>query len=85
MKHPDLVDALDVTVASLDPGTPAGLRDLDGRLTEWLGGHGVFGAGAGATRLYVFGSAATAADLPSLFDDLGDRLSLAPQPLTKER
>ncbi len=25
------------TVASLDPGSPAGVRDLDGRLTAWLG------------------------------------------------
>lgn len=82
--HRDLLEALEVTVASLDPGAPAGLRDLDGRLTEWLGGHG---AHAVLVRpdFYVFGSAASPADLPSLFDDLRDRLSLAPQPLTKER
>ena len=72
------------TVASLDPGAPAGVRDLDGRLTDWLGRHG---AHAVLVRpdFYVFGSAASPAELPSLFDDLRERLALTPSPLTKER
>ena len=73
----ELVDALDVTVASLDPGSPAGVRDLDGRLTDWLACHG---AHAVLVRpdFYVFGSAASTAALPSLLDDLGRRLALTP-------
>ena len=30
-----------MTVATLDPAAPHGVRDLDGRLTAWLSGHGV--------------------------------------------
>ena len=64
-------------MASLDPGAPAGVRDLDGRLTDWLAGHG---AHAVLVRpdFYVFGSAASPAALPSLLDDLGRRLALTP-------
>ena len=32
----EVLDALDVTVARLDPDSPDGVTDLDGRLTEWL-------------------------------------------------
>jgi 2-polyprenyl-6-methoxyphenol hydroxylase-like FAD-dependent oxidoreductase len=68
-KHRKLIDALDITVASLDASTPQGVRDVDGRLTAWLGQHGVH-AVLIRPDFYVFGSASSAADLPALLDDL---------------
>jgi hypothetical protein len=58
------LDALEATVVSLDD-----LDDLDGRLTAWLSAHG---AHAVLIRpdFYVFGSAATANDVPALVEDL---------------
>jgi 2-polyprenyl-6-methoxyphenol hydroxylase-like FAD-dependent oxidoreductase len=70
-----LLDALAAHVVSLDPGADCGHRDADGRLTGWLREHG---AHAVLVRpdLYVFGSAADAADLPALIDDLREQLPL---------
>ena len=74
-----LLDTLDVTVASLDPDAPHGVRDLDGRLTAWLDEHG---AHAVLVRpdFYVFGSAASPAELPALLDDLRSQLALSSTP-----
>jgi len=68
-----LLDALGAHVVSLDPD--CGRRDADGRLTGWLREHG---AHAVLVRpdFYVFGSAASASDLPALIDDLRDQLPL---------
>jgi 2-polyprenyl-6-methoxyphenol hydroxylase-like FAD-dependent oxidoreductase len=70
-----LVDALDMTVASLDPVAPTGVRDVDGRLTAWLTEHQ---AHAVLVRpdFYVFGSCPTAGELPELLDDLRSQLQL---------
>ena len=70
-----LLDALGAHVVSLDPDVDCGRRDADGRLTGWLREHG---AHAVLVRpdFYVFGSAADAADLPALIDDLRDQLPL---------
>ena len=75
----DVLSALDATVASLDP-TPDGVSDVDGRLTEWLDGHG---AHAVLVRpdFYVFGSVASRDDLPALVSDLRAQLALETQPL----
>jgi catechol 2,3-dioxygenase-like lactoylglutathione lyase family enzyme len=75
-----LLDALGVTVASLDPDAPAGVRDLDGRLTAWMAEHR---AHAVLVRpdLYVFGSAPTASGVPALLDDLRAQLGV-PHPTT---
>ena len=75
--------SLDVTVASLEPEAPGGVRDLDGRLTEWLRGHD---AHAALIRpdFYVFGSVATRDDLPALVSDLRTQLHLTTRPLIKE-
>ena len=71
-----LIDALDMTVASLDPATPQGVRDVDGRLTAWLTEHGV-DAVLVRPDFYVFGSSPNAAELPGLLDDLRDQLQLS--------
>jgi 2-polyprenyl-6-methoxyphenol hydroxylase-like FAD-dependent oxidoreductase len=70
-----LLATLDATVASLDPDAPHGVRDLDGRLTAWLSDNG---AHAVVVRpdFYVFGRAASAAELPELLDDLRSQLHL---------
>ena len=54
----DALDALDATVASLDPTRARRSRDVDGRLTDWLAEHG---AHAVLVRpdFYVFGSVAS--------------------------
>jgi hypothetical protein len=74
-----LLDALDATVASLDADAPNGVRDLDGRLTGWLMGHS---AHAVLVRpdFYVFGSAASAKEVPELLDDLRSQLPLSSTP-----
>jgi catechol 2,3-dioxygenase len=68
-----LIDTLAITVASLDPSAPAGVRDLDGRLTTWLDQHA---AHAVLVRpdFYVFGSARAADEIPGLLADLSARL-----------
>jgi 3-(3-hydroxy-phenyl)propionate hydroxylase len=75
--------ALDVTVASLEPGPPPGVTDLDGRLTEWLHQHG---AHAVLVRpdFYVFGSVASRDELPALVSDLRAQLAHEAKPLVKE-
>jgi 2-polyprenyl-6-methoxyphenol hydroxylase-like FAD-dependent oxidoreductase len=82
-KERDVLETLDATVSSLDFAGPGGVTDIDGRLTDWLGRHG---AHAVLVRpdFYVFGSAASPAGLPSLIDDLRERLTLTAQPLIKE-
>lgn len=70
-----LIDVLDMTVASLEPDAPGGVRDVDGRLTAWLTEHA---AHAVIVRpdFYVFGSCPSAAELPDLLDDLRTQLQL---------
>ena len=70
-----LLDVLAAHVVSLDPRADGGQRDADGRLTSWLREHG---AHAVLVRpdFYVFGSAASAGDLPALIDGLRDQLPL---------
>jgi 2-polyprenyl-6-methoxyphenol hydroxylase-like FAD-dependent oxidoreductase len=77
-----LIDALDMSVASLDPAAPGGLRDLDGRLTAWLTDHQ---AHAVLIRpdFYVFGSCPSAGELPELLDDLRTQLQLTYTPTTE--
>jgi 2-polyprenyl-6-methoxyphenol hydroxylase-like FAD-dependent oxidoreductase len=76
-----LIDTLDVTVASLDPAAPGGVRDIDGRLTAWLAEHG---AHAVLVRpdFYVFGSVTSAEDVPALLVDLRSQLELTSTPAT---
>jgi 2-polyprenyl-6-methoxyphenol hydroxylase-like FAD-dependent oxidoreductase len=76
-----VVDALDVSVASLDPAAPHGVRDLDGRLTAWLAQHK---AHAVLVRpdFYVFGAVASARAVPQLVDDLRTQLNPALNPAT---
>jgi len=70
-----LIDALDMSVASLDAAAPGGVRDLDGRLMAWLAEHQ---AHAVLVRpdFYVFGSCPSAGELPALLDDLRSQLQL---------
>ena len=70
-----LIGALDMSVASLDPAAPGGVRDLDGRLTAWLAQHGVH-AVLVRPDFYVFGSCSSAGGLPELLDDLRSQLHL---------
>jgi 2-polyprenyl-6-methoxyphenol hydroxylase-like FAD-dependent oxidoreductase len=74
-EHRALIDALDVTVASLDPAAPGGVGDLDGRLTTWLAEHGVH-AVLVRPDFYVFGCAPSVNALPELLDDLRSQLQL---------
>ena len=69
--------ALDTAVASLDAGAPHGVRDLDGRLSAWLSDHAVH-AVLVRPDFYVFGSAATAEELPALLADLRAQLQMTP-------
>ena len=73
----EVVEALGMTVASLDPDAPAGVRDIDGRLTAWLAEHH---AHAVLVRpdFYVFGSASSVDAVPALLDDLRCQLDLSP-------
>ena len=70
-----LLDTLDMTVVSMDPDVPHGVRDVDGRLTAWLAAHDRH-AVLVRPDFYVFGSAATAAELPALLEDLAAQLRL---------
>ena len=76
-----LIDALDMSVASLDPAAPGGVRDVDGRLMAWLTDHE---AHAVLVRpdFYVFGSCRSAGELPELLDDLRSQLQLTIRPTT---
>ncbi len=74
-----LVDLLDITVASLDADAPHGIRDLDGRLGEWLSEHDVH-AVLVRPDFYVFGSVPSQAELPALLDDLRTQLYLTSTP-----
>ena len=76
-----LIDALDMTVASLDPASPGGVSDLDGRLSAWLAQHGVY-AVLIRPDFYVFGSCPSAGALPELLDDLRSQLQLTSPPAT---
>jgi 3-(3-hydroxy-phenyl)propionate hydroxylase/flavoprotein hydroxylase len=79
-----LLDTLGVTVASLDPAAPGGVRDVDGRLTAWLARHG---AHAVLVRpdFYVFGSAASPQELPALIADLQSQVGVQPASPTPTR
>jgi hypothetical protein len=70
-----LIDMLDVSVASLDPAAPGGVRDVDGRLSTWLTEHD---AHAVIVRpdFYVFGSCLSARALPDLLENLRSELQL---------
>jgi 2-polyprenyl-6-methoxyphenol hydroxylase-like FAD-dependent oxidoreductase len=76
-----LIDALDVTVASLDATVPGGVHDIDGRLNTWLARHD---AHAVLVRpdFYVFGSAPSPQELPELLEDLRSHLQLTSPPAT---
>jgi hypothetical protein len=74
-EHRALIDALDVTVASLDPAAPGGVGDLDGRLTAWLAEHSIH-AVLVRPDFYVFGCAPSVSALPALLDDLRSQLQL---------
>ena len=76
-----LIDALHMSVASLDPASPCGVHDVDGRLTAWLNEHE---AHAVLVRpdFYVFGSCSSAEALPELLDDLKSQLQLTLTPTT---
>jgi 2-polyprenyl-6-methoxyphenol hydroxylase-like FAD-dependent oxidoreductase/catechol 2,3-dioxygenase-like lactoylglutathione lyase family enzyme len=71
----ELVDSLGVTLASLDPIAPSGVRDVDGRLTRWLSDHGVH-AVLVRPDFYVFGGASSPEELPALLDDLRRELHI---------
>jgi 2-polyprenyl-6-methoxyphenol hydroxylase-like FAD-dependent oxidoreductase len=79
--HRDLLETLDIKVASLHPDAPNGVRDVDGRLESWLREHH---AHAVLVRpdFYVFGSATTAEELPALLDDLRSQLHTTSTPAT---
>ena len=76
-----LIEELDMTVASLDPTAPLGVRDLDGRLTAWLAAHERY-AVLVRPDFYVFGSAPSAEALPVLLEDLRSQLHLTSRPAT---
>jgi FAD binding domain-containing protein len=69
----ELLTALGARTVSLDCGDDCGVRDLDGRMTEWLT---ALDAHAVLIRpdFYVFGAAGSPGDLPALVDDLRDQL-----------
>ena len=57
------------------------LEDLDGRLTSWLGKHGVEGVLV-RPDFYVFGAISELEDLPSLIDNLRSHLSTTDSRIT---
>jgi 2-polyprenyl-6-methoxyphenol hydroxylase-like FAD-dependent oxidoreductase len=79
----ELVDRLEMTVASLDTATPptVGVCDVDGRLTAWMAEHGAY-AVLVRPDFYVFGSAGSPQELPALLEDLRSGLSLTTTPIT---
>jgi 2-polyprenyl-6-methoxyphenol hydroxylase-like FAD-dependent oxidoreductase/catechol 2,3-dioxygenase-like lactoylglutathione lyase family enzyme len=78
-EHRALVETLAMTVASLDPDAPHGVRDRSGHLTAWLYEHG---AHAVVVRpdFYVFGTASSPEELPALLSDLRWQLNVQPTP-----
>jgi 2-polyprenyl-6-methoxyphenol hydroxylase-like FAD-dependent oxidoreductase len=70
-----LLDTLDVTLTSLDPAAPHGVRDCDGRLTAWFTEHDVH-AVLVRPDFYVFGSAASADAVPELLEDFRTQLDI---------
>jgi 2-polyprenyl-6-methoxyphenol hydroxylase-like FAD-dependent oxidoreductase len=68
------LERLGTRFASLDPGAPGGVRDLDGRLTGWLGDNAV-AAVIVRPDFYVFGAAGDPAAVPALVDDLRRQLT----------
>jgi len=68
-----------MSVATLEAGAPHGVVDLDGRLSAWLSEHAVH-AVLVRPDFYVFGSAATAEELPALLNDLRTKLHLVSTP-----
>jgi 2-polyprenyl-6-methoxyphenol hydroxylase-like FAD-dependent oxidoreductase/catechol 2,3-dioxygenase-like lactoylglutathione lyase family enzyme len=79
-----LLRSLDASVASLRAGAPGGITDVDGRLTRWLNEFGVH-AVVVRPDFYVFGSAASPADLPTLVSDLAAQLGFGEStPQSKE-
>jgi 3-(3-hydroxy-phenyl)propionate hydroxylase len=70
-----LVRTLDMAVASLEPGAPHGVRDVDGRLTAWLQDHDAY-AVVVRPDFYVFGSVASPEGLGALLEDLRSRLHI---------
>ncbi len=79
--HRALIDELAMSVASLDPDAPDGVRDLDGRLSAWLAEHGAHGVLV-RPDFYTFGSARSSDELPALLDDLRSQLHLTTTPAT---
>jgi 2-polyprenyl-6-methoxyphenol hydroxylase-like FAD-dependent oxidoreductase len=79
-----LIETLDIKVASLDAATPSGVRDLDGRLTAWLGEAGVH-AVLVRPDFYVFGSVPSAQELPALLGDLRSQLGITSAPTSSRR
>jgi 2-polyprenyl-6-methoxyphenol hydroxylase-like FAD-dependent oxidoreductase len=80
-EHRALIDELAMSVASLDPDAPDGVRDLDGRLTAWLSEHGAYGVVV-RPDFYTFASARSSDELPALLDDLRSQLHLTPTTAT---
>ena len=68
--HRAVLEALDVSIVRLDEA-----EDADGRTRSWLEENGVDSVLV-RPDLYVFGSASSAGELPSLIDDVRDRLHL---------
>ena len=75
-----LIDTLEMTVASLDPDAPHGVRDVDGRLTAWLHDDSTY-AVVVRPDFYVFGSARVADELPALLDDLRAQVHVTETPI----
>ena len=61
-------------VATLRPGSPHTVRDIDGRLTAWLEEHALEGV-ISRPDGYAFGGAREPAALPDLLDELRERLA----------
>ncbi len=77
--HRGLIETLGMKVASLHSDAPNGVRDVDGRLESWLSENRAY-AVLVRPDFYVFGSAATAQELPALLDDLRSQLHTTSTP-----
>ena len=80
-EHRALIATLRMSVASLDPDAPDGVRDLDGRLTSWLSEHHAHGVLV-RPDFYTFASIRSSDELPALLDDLRSQLQLTTTPAT---
>lgn len=69
------LEELDARILAVGRGFPGAVADLDGRLTAWLTAAGAAGVLV-RPDFYVFGSAATPADIPALVHDLATQLGL---------